>query len=240
TDSVGGVWTYCMDLAAATASLGVRYTLACLGPAPTEDQRREAARLENVSLLCCAGRLEWMDDPWHDVDGAGAWLLELERQRRPDVVRLNGDAHGACGFEARVVLGAHACVLSGWRSVKGGEAPAQWDEYRRRMMAGLEGADAVVAPTAAMLAEIPRAGGAQYRVISNGRSGGPPRICDKLPLVAAVGRVWDEGKNISAVARAAAGLPWGCMIAGDAGSVGLDGLANVTALGRLGAGEVRG
>lgn len=240
TDSVGGVWTYCMDLAAATAPLGVRYTLACLGPAPTEDQRREAARLGNVSLLCCAGRLEWMDDPWRDVDAAGAWLVELERQRRPDVVHLNGYAHGACGFEAPVVIGAHSCVLSWWRSVKGAEAPAQWDEYRRRMVAGLEGADTVVAPTAAMLAEVPRLGAAAYGVIPNGRTSGGPRVCEKLPLVAAVGRVWDEGKNISAVAGAAAGLPWGCMIAGEAGSAGLDGFANVTALGRLAGGEVRG
>lgn len=244
TDSVGGVWTYALDLAAATAPHGVRYTLVCLGPAPTEDQRREVARLENVSLLCCEGRLEWMDDPWRDVDAAGEWLLELERQRRPDIIHLNGYAHGACPFEAPVVVAAHSCVLSWWRSVKGQEAPPTWDEYRRRLLAGVEGAAVIVAPTAAMLGHVPRAGAERpgverYRVIPNGRGVHLPRLCAKMPLVAAVGRVWDEGKNIGAVARAAGGLPWRCMIAGDSAGD-LEAFENVTALGRLGAADIRG
>jgi glycogen(starch) synthase len=240
TDSVGGVWTYSLDLAAATAEHGVRYTLVCLGPTPTEEQRRAAARLDNVSLLCFEGRLEWMDGPWHDVDAAGEWLLDLERQRRPDIVHLNGYALGACPFEAPVVIVAHSCVLSWWRSVKGEEAPPEWDEYRRRLVRGLEGAGAVVAPTSAMLAWVPRAGEASYRVIPNGRAADLPRRGAKLPLVAAVGRAPDEGKNIAAVARAAASLPWRCMIAGETGGADLDGFDNVTALGRLGPADMRG
>ncbi len=242
TDSVGGVWTYAMDLAAATAPLGVHYTLACLGPAPDAAQQHQAARRPNISLVSHGGRLEWMDDPWRDVDDAGDWLLALERQRRPDIVHLNGYAHGACGFEAPVMIVAHSCVLSWWRSVKGAEAPPQWDHYRRRIRRGIEGATALIAPSRAMLAEIHRLGaaGPSGRVIPNGRAAIGSRRGVKLPLVAAVGRAWDEAKNIACVARAAAGLPWRCIVAGDPGPAPDPAFNSVVLLGRLRPDETRG
>src|SRR3954471_24920671 len=95
TDCVGGVWTYSLDLAKALEPHGVTVVLATMGPAPTPDQRREAERHVNISLHQSTFKLEWMEDPWADVARAGRWLLELEARHRPDVVHLNGYAHGA-------------------------------------------------------------------------------------------------------------------------------------------------
>ena len=67
--------------------------------------------------------LEWMKDPWADVDRAGAWLLALESQLHPDVVHLNGFCHAALPWRAPVVTVAHSCVCSWWRSVHGVQAP---------------------------------------------------------------------------------------------------------------------
>src|SRR5215207_5846312 len=85
-DAVGGVWTYALDLARALGGHGVRVSVALLGPAPSRAQRAEVARVQNLELHEHHGRLEWMDDPWSDVDDAGAWLLALEQALGPDIV----------------------------------------------------------------------------------------------------------------------------------------------------------
>ena len=41
TDAVGGVWSYCLSLAAALQGYDVQIALATMGPAPTTAQRAE-------------------------------------------------------------------------------------------------------------------------------------------------------------------------------------------------------
>src|SRR3954465_7198918 len=70
-DTVGGVWTYALELARALARHDVSVTLATMGPLPSARQSREAAELPNLELVSTNWKLEWMDDPWRDVDAAG-------------------------------------------------------------------------------------------------------------------------------------------------------------------------
>src|SRR4051812_33196718 len=100
TDTVGGVWTYAMELCRSMQSASVEFALATMGEPPSDSQRREAEHLGNVDVLESRFRLEWMEDPWEDVKRAGNWLLEIEDRVRPDVVHLNGYAHGALPFRA--------------------------------------------------------------------------------------------------------------------------------------------
>ncbi len=216
-DTVGGVWTYAVELARALAGFGVETTLAVMGGEPAPDQREEARGLQ---LFAAPYRLEWMEDPWEDVAGAGRWLLELERRVRPDVVHLNGYAHAALAWRAPVLVAAHSCVLSWWEAVKHEPAPARWDRYRREVARGLAAAAAVVAPTRAMLDCLPRHYGPLRgaRVIPNGRD--PARFFhtgEKEQLVFAAGRMWDEAKNLAALDAAACRLPWPVFVAGEAG-----------------------
>jgi glycogen(starch) synthase len=202
-DTVGGVLTYAQDLAAA---LDAEVVLATFGPRPGPQEHRDL-------------RLEWMDDPWDDVAEAEEWLLELEDRERPDVIHLNGFAHGAAPFSARKLVAGHSCVGSWWRAVKGAEAPAEWDTYRERVRAGVRGADAVIAPTAFMLDELAELYGPLppiARVIHNG-SAAPPSAVPKEPFVIAAGRFWDEAKNLRALDTAAAGLNVPVLLAGDTG-----------------------
>src|SRR4051794_6579361 len=143
TDTVGGVLTYTTELAAALEAGGDEVVVATMGPRLRREQRQLLAGRVHEGEF----RLEWMEDPWAEVDAAGEWLLGLEREERPDVVHLCSYAHGALPFAAPKVLVAHSCVLSWWRAVHGVEAPARWDTYRERMGAGLAGADAIVAIT---------------------------------------------------------------------------------------------
>jgi glycosyltransferase involved in cell wall biosynthesis len=217
-DAAGGVWTYCMELAGALAAQGVRVTLATMGPIPGAAQREEARQIPGLTLYESACRLEWMDDPWDDVERAGQWLLQLERDTVPDVIHLNGYVHGALPWHAPVLLTAHSCVLSWWRAVKGERAPGRYRRYREAVAQGLRAARLVVSPTAAMLGALEREYGALPRtaVIPNARSGGlfPPQR--KEPFIFFAGRLWDEAKNAQLLDEIAHELPWPVYAAGDA------------------------
>lgn len=219
-DTVGGVWTYALDLIRALEPRGVRFALATMGAPLSDDQRAAVATLPNVTVFDSNFRLEWMPDPWADVRAAGEWLLEIERTFRPDVVHLNGYAHAALDWAAPVLVAAHSCVLSWWQAVKREPAPAEWGRYRREVADGLAAADLVVAPTRAMLDCLVYHYGplSDGRVIPNGRDGSAfqsPASSAKEPIVLSVGRLWDEAKNVAALERVAPKLPWPVVVAGE-------------------------
>lgn len=241
-DAVGGVWNYALALARALAPAGVEVTIATMGPRPDRAQREAAGRLPNVDLFESDFALEWMEDPWTDVERAGEWLLSLERRLKPDVVQVNGWSHAAVPFGAPAILVAHSCVLSWWRAVHGGEAPARYDRYREAARLGVRDAALVVAPTRAMLDCAVAHYGEPRRavVIRNGRDGRSYRPEAKRPHILSAGRIWDDAKNIAALDDVAGALPWEVRIAGDTRSP--DGHCLVPhsarALGRLGEEEL--
>ena len=145
-DTIGGVWTYTIDLARALAPHGVQVSLATLGDPISASQRAELESIPDLQVFESRYRLEWMDDPWHDVSASGEWLLDLERRCRPDIVSLNGYAHAALPFRAPTMVVGHSCVLSWWDAVKGEAAPEQYSRYRREVARGLCAARLVVAP----------------------------------------------------------------------------------------------
>jgi glycosyltransferase involved in cell wall biosynthesis len=239
-DTVGGVWTYALDLARALEPHGVEIALATLGAAMSPQQKRDAAARRNVVVVHeSTYKLEWMESPWEDVKRSGQWLLDLERQFKPDLVHLNGYAHARLPFAAPVVVVAHSCVLSWWQAVKGEAAPPSWDRYRAEVAAGLEAADAVAAPTRAMLDTLEanyRVHLRHKRVIHNGRDGSLYRPARKESFVLAAGRLWDEAKNVAALQAVAPRLLWPVCVAGAAKGPDGNGRAmggGVLALGKL-------
>ena len=243
TDAVGGVWTYALELARALEPHGVEIALASMGPLPTAAQRREAAGRSNVTLHESTYALEWMDDPWREVERAGDWLLDLAATFAPEVVHLNGYVHAALPWGAPVLVAAHSCVFSWWRAVRGGTPPASYHEYQRRVSAGLAAADFVVAPTAAMLDALDEHYGGMGRhwVISNAREASGFSPAPKQPRIFSAGRAWDEAKNLAALDAVAPHVSWPIRLAGDARHPNghTVSFANVQCLGKLDAGEMR-
>ncbi|HEY0158133.1 MAG TPA: glycosyltransferase family 4 protein [Thermoanaerobaculia bacterium] len=226
-DTVGGVWTYAVELTRALPD--VTFTLATMGRRASAGQRAEVPA--NVTLAESEYKLEWQDDPWSDVDASGAWLLGLEAEGNFDIVHLNGFSHGALPFRAPKLVVAHSCVLSWWRAVKEEDAPPEWNTYRERVERGLAGARLVAAPSAWMLAALDQ----HYRLstprrlIYNGRAFIPSTGHAHRASVFAAGRLWDEGKNLRAVLAAAPLIEWPVRMAGDGGAD----AQNVTSLGWL-------
>lgn len=130
-DTVGDVWTYALDLAQALQAYSIDMALAIMGPPLTTQQRAAVQQLQNITIYESTCKLEWMEGSWDDVEAAGAWLLELEALTQPDVVHLNGYAHGALPWQAPTLMLGHACVLSWFAAVNRTLPAVGWERYRR-------------------------------------------------------------------------------------------------------------
>ena len=215
-DAVGGVWTYALGLCSALPD--IRFVLAVMGPPPRVEQCRAVAALPNVALEIGDYRLEWMQDGPADVAPSRRWLVRLARRHGADLVHVNAYAQAKLPLDRPALAVAHSDVLSWWRAVHGATAPAEWDPYRRNVIAGLAAADAVVAPSRAVRDDLWR----NYRlppadtiVIPNGID--PARYASrtKRDVIMAAGRLWDAAKHLGHLASIAHQLDWPVLVAGD-------------------------
>lgn len=242
-DTLGGVWTYALQLTRALEPHAIVVSLAAMGGRLTPEQRAETARISNLRVFESSFKLEWMDDPWDDVQRAGDWLLSLENEIRPDLVHLNSFGHGMLPWKSPTVVAGHSCVLSWWKAVHGAPAPESWTRYRRHVAQCLRAADLVIAPSHTMLEALQSEYGltCDAAVVYNGLNARRFAAGPKKNFVLAAGRIWDEGKNIAALDRIAARTPWPVYVAGE--TLHPDGersarereLCGVIALGRLSA-----
>jgi len=242
-DTIGGVWTYALELAEALQPYGIEVVLATMGKIPDPAQKRQIRKIRNVVLLESWFKLEWMENPWQDVDAAGKWILRLEERFRPDLVHLNGFAHGALPWKAPVLIVAHSCVYSWFLSVRGHRpSEVEWGRCRLNTTRGLMAADAVTAPSRVMLDTLKRIYGpfAAGDPIYNARSRTLFRQSRKRQVILTAGRIWDQAKNIELLAHIAPELPWPVLVAGETrhpsgGQVKMDG---VQFLGKLSPSEL--
>ncbi|MGK7391614.1 MAG: glycosyltransferase family 4 protein [Candidatus Cyclobacteriaceae bacterium M2_1C_046] len=216
TDTVGGVWSFAINLAEALKDSHSQIILAALGPLPSEVQQKQAEDLEHVRLEAFEGKLEWMNDPWESIEGTAEWLRSLAMKYRPDVVHCNHYAHTHLDYGAPVVLTMHSCVKTWWQAVKNEEAPENWSRYGELVQKAIYSADKVVAPTQAILDDFRK----QYQglddaqVVYNGINLEEYQISEKEPFIFSMGRLWDEAKNIQLLVEAARNIDFPIYIAG--------------------------
>jgi glycogen(starch) synthase len=216
-DTVGGVWTYALELTRALQPYDVEVLLAIMGPPLTASQRDDASSLANLSVFKSNYKLEWMPDCWPDVKRAGDWLLHLENRLQPDLIHLNGYAHASLPWQNPTLVAGHSCVFSWWQAVKGDTPTDEWQRYKTEVQNGLQAADLVVTPSAAMMQALHTHYGPldHGRVIHNGRNTELFTPRRKRPFILSAGRLWDEAKNINRVAEIASELPWPVLVAGE-------------------------
>ena len=244
-DAVGGVWTYALDLAQGLGRHGVETTLAVLGPEPSDDQRAEAGGVPGLRLLATGLPLDWAAEEPRAVGDAGAAIAALAAETGAEIVHLNSPALAAgAAFTAPVVAVCHSCVATWWQAVRAGPLPPEFAWRADLVRQGYEQADALAAPTEAFAAMTARAYGLPHppAVVHNGRHAPAAEsfaLTDE-PFVFTAGRLWDDGKNLAALDRAAARFAAPVLAAGP-----LDGpngacirLNHVRPLGRLSAREI--
>jgi glycogen synthase len=216
-DTVGGVWSYALELSRALAPEGIEVVLAAMGARLNKGQIREVNSIPNLEIFESGFKLEWMQDPWRDVSKAGEWLLEIEAKRNPDLIHLNGYSHGALPWHVPVMIVGHSCVLSWWKAVKGEHASDDWNRYRKEVTRGIEAVDLVVAPSRSMLNSLQEHYGPlpDSTVIYNGRETAMFTPAAKESFILSAGRLWDEAKNVQLLAKVAAELDWPVYLAGE-------------------------
>jgi glycogen(starch) synthase len=242
TDTVGGVWTYSMELCRGLQMHNVEIHLVTMGAKMSEWQKNEADALQNVRVYETDFMLEWMQNPWMDIKECGEWLLKLEETIRPDLVHLNCFAYGCLDFKSPVMVVAHSDVYSWFLSVKKDDPPLEWRDYYWCVKNGLKEADMVIAPSQAMIDAIKSiySFNGESRVIYNGRCRNIFHQGTKESTVFSMGRLWDEGKNVRLLTDAAAQIQGPVKIAGD-NSFDQNSFAvpeNVQFLGKLSTGEI--
>jgi glycosyltransferase involved in cell wall biosynthesis len=216
TDAVGGVWIYTIALARELCRHGHHVTLVTLGPKPRLDQLRSARSVRGLDLEITDLALEWIDPEGFDFRRSLDRLAAIERRVKPDVVHLNGYREACRDWGVPIFIVAHSCVRSWWRACHGDEpTEPRWTNYIANVEAGLAAADLWIAPTAAFRDTIERLyrPPTKGRVIWNGTAC-PVRAVRKEPFILAAGRLWDEAKNVSILARLAPAVPWPIRLAG--------------------------
>jgi glycosyltransferase involved in cell wall biosynthesis len=211
-DSLSGSWTYARELVTGLVTRGVRVTLVSFGEIPLPEQTTWMDHLHGLDYHPTAFRLEWMQEAEEDLPESSAFLFELVQELRPDVLHLNQFCYGNLPVDIPRVVMAHGDMITRAqalddRTPRSG-MPLKW--YRDTIRLGIEGADAVVAPSEWMLDRIrtcytrPR----REAVIYPGRN--PiffnPYV-SKDDCVLAVGRLVDAGKQISLLTQHVHPLP---------------------------------
>jgi glycosyltransferase involved in cell wall biosynthesis len=218
TDAVGGVWTHALELAAAMAPRGVRTTLAVLGPGLDATRRARAAQVPRLDLVETGLPLDWLAETEAEVLQAGHAVAALATRSGAQLLQLNSPALAAAAeFPCPVVGVCHSCLATWWQAVRDGPMPEDFTWRVGLLARGYARCDALVAPSAAFAAATASAYGLTHapEVVWNGR--GPGRVAGAASRFAfTAGRLWDDGKDLATLNRAAARLDLPVFAAGPA------------------------
>jgi glycosyltransferase involved in cell wall biosynthesis len=185
--------------------------------------------------------LDWTAAAPDEVAASAVAVAALAADAAPDIVQLNSAALGAgVHFPAPLVIACHSCVATWWNTVHDEPLPEDFIGRAKLVQQGYVAADVLVAPTAAFARLTARTYGLKTApgVIHNGRRllvDRPCRPTFSSSFAFTAGRLWDEGKNLAAIDRAAGRLAMPVLAAGPvAGPNGAEiSLQHVRALGRL-------
>jgi hypothetical protein len=192
---------------------GTRVTLAVLGPAPDAAQRAAAVALPDVALEETGLPLDWLATSRDEVLRRARRWRRWRRGSAPTSCSSTAPALAAAGFRVPVLGVCHSCLATWWQAVRDGEMPEDF-RWRTEILAeGYRGRDALVAPSRAFSRATAAAYGLAPLVVHNGRRAGP-RTLRAGAFAFTAGRLWDEGKDLATLDRAAARLSIPILAAG--------------------------
>jgi len=217
TDTVGGVWTFTLEMAAGLVERGCAVMLISFGPAPSAAQREQWEQLEfryhgRFQFIAAEIPVEWLE-----CDGAvneqGAALLEREAMRfAPDLIHSSQFCYGAVDVPIPRVITAHREVINRDRAREEGTHVLRspfLTRYKALAQQGLAAADAVVAPTRWMLEELGRSFtlSRNTAIVAHGRSLDARLHSFRELRAIASGRIADAVKGLDTLAAVESPMP---------------------------------
>lgn len=222
TDTIGGVWTFTLELAMGLLERGCAVLLISLGRWPSRMQAQECAGLAdrfgpNFRYVPLDIPLEWMEQNELAFEAGMEVILKEASAFKPDLLHSNQFCFGAIDLPVPVLITAHSDVLSWARACRNSPLPdSPWlRRYIALVQEGLDGAASVVAPTTWMLEAVSQSFRLplERAVISNGTSIGPSFRSPRVLKAATAGRTWDEAKGISLLKHVDSPIP--ILVAGE-------------------------
>ena len=216
TDTVGGVWSFSLQLVDGLLRAGSSVALVSLGRLPSEAQKRSCADLlvthgSRFSYTALDAPLEWMSGNERAYRLAEPVLMSICEEFEAEVLHSNQFCFGALPVKVPKLITAHSDVLGWAKSCRDGmlEDTPWLRKYRKLVQNGLFAADAVAAPTCWMMRSLYDAYSLpdMQLVISNGCS--VRAVAGKGAALQAVtaGRIWDEGKGVSLLRNVVSPMP---------------------------------
>jgi glycosyltransferase involved in cell wall biosynthesis len=195
----------------------VAVELAVLGPEPDARQIAAADAIAGLSINTTLLPLDWTARSEAELDRTVHELKRLARQSGADIVHLNGPAlAGRSRWTVPLVTTIHSCVGTWWCAVQAGPMPADFVWRTRRASDGMAVAGRVIAPSRSFADAVEVLYGAGFAVepIHNGTAALNAPSVPKDHFVFTAGRLWDEGKNVALLDRAARRMSWPVYAAG--------------------------
>ncbi|MCW2285348.1 glycosyltransferase involved in cell wall biosynthesis [Rhodoblastus acidophilus] len=220
-DAVGGVFTYALDLLRRQTRLGVRATLAVLGPGLSEAQLAAARAVDGLDIIETGLPLDWLASSPQEILSTAEQVAALARNSGADLVHLNTPTCALASFDAPVVCALHSCLASWWASVEGGALPQDFVWRTQMLRDALRRADAVICPSRAYAARVCDLYRIAPFVVHNGRAAPTPPAFPPpaAPAFAfSAGRLWDRGKNAATLDEAAGEMRLPLLLAGPCAS----------------------
>lgn len=197
TDAVGGVATYSDDLTAALERRGMEVFQAVMGPSGAQS----SAHRINTGLP-----LDWLAERPDEVIDASLRLAALASELGVDLVQLHAPALAAAdAFAVPVLSVVHSCVATWWSAVRQGPLPTDLAWRAEQTRRGIEASALVVAPTEAFAEAVRTTYGLACSPVAvhNGKPPSDIVATVQADAVLAIGRLWDEGKNVAMLDAAA-------------------------------------
>lgn len=201
-DAVGGVWTYTRELVSGLVRRGHQVALVSFGMRPEKNQLSWMHKVSDLKYYATDFPLEWMQDSAAGIAASMEYLKQLIERIKPDVVHSNQYCYGAVKCSVPRIVVAHSDVVGWWEGVHESPPPeSPWLLWYRNVVAvGLVNADVLVAPSHWMLNSLRKhyPPSSHTTVLYNGRDASLfSSSKNKTNCVLSVGRLWDEGKQIS-------------------------------------------
>lgn len=203
TDAVGGVWTYSLDLARGLAEHGVRTTLAVIGPEPGPAQRAEVSQI-GLTMIQTGFPLDWWGVGEAEILRSGQAIARFAEEAGVDVVHLHAPSLAAdADFGVPVVGSCHSCLATWWSAVRGGDMPSDFRWRAELLSRGYQACDALIAPSRSFRDATALCYGLEPKTVLNGRRSARDLTVERRSGVLTSGRLWDAGKNVAVLDRAA-------------------------------------
>lgn len=217
TDTVGGVWTYSLELCRALMPYNLEIHLLGLGALPDDNQIKEINKFDHVTFYPTDFKLEWMENPWEDIRKTENKIETLCHIIEPDLFHFNNYiSEKTCRNLPKITV-YHSCVQTWWQAVNDCKAPEEWNRYIEHLKDACNTSDVVVFPTEAIkntacqVHEIL----SPCMVIHNAREMMVAEAVEREKIILCTGRIWDKAKNLKALCELADQLPWPIYVAGD-------------------------